>query len=87
MLCYRQAEIEQCFEVGKECETFSNEQELLEKIRHYLAHPDERIAIALAGQQRTLNEHLYSHRLATNKETVSATRHATPAPVAAEQTG
>ncbi len=63
MLCYQQPELEQYFEIGKECAVFTSERNLLDKIRYYLAHPDERCAIALAGQRRTLREHLYSHRL------------------------
>lgn len=63
MLCYHQPEIEEHFEVGKECDVFANESELLEKIRYYLAHSRERVEIALAGQRRTLSSHLYSHRL------------------------
>ncbi len=63
LLSYHQPEIESCFEVGRECDTFRNEQELLEKIQYYLEHPDVRIEIAAAGQRRTLSEHLYSHRL------------------------
>lgn len=63
MLCYHQPEIEEFFEVGKECDTFRNEQELLEKVRYYLEHSDQRVEIAAAGQRRTLSEHLYSHRL------------------------
>ncbi|MCH8148627.1 MAG: FkbM family methyltransferase [Planctomycetes bacterium] len=65
MLCYHQAELENHFEVGKECVVFRSENELVEKIRYYLSHPEERVAIARAGQLRTLSDHLYSHRLAT----------------------
>ena len=65
LLCYHQAELEQYFEVGRECDVFRNEHELLEKVRFYLDHPAKRREIARAGQQRTLNEHLYSHRLKT----------------------
>ena len=63
MLCYDHPELEQDFAVGEECVVFNSEADLLEKIRHYLSHPEERVAIALAGQRRTLSEHLYSHRL------------------------
>lgn len=70
MLCQRQPEIEECFKIGTECDVFDSESELLEKIHYYLAHPKERVQIALAGQQRTLLEHLYSHRLSTVVETV-----------------
>lgn len=63
LLCYHMAEIDDFFEVGTECETFRDEQELLEKVRFYLEHPQKRIEIAHAGQQRTLKNHLYSHRV------------------------
>ena len=32
----------------------------ISKIEYYLAHPQERIEIACAGQQRTLSQHLNS---------------------------
>jgi len=63
MLTYPTAELPRYFEIGKECVTFAGERDLLEKIRYYLAHPRERLEIALAGQRRTLGEHLYSHRI------------------------
>ena len=63
MLCHDHPEVRSCFEVGKECDVFSGESELLEKINYYLNHPREREEIARAGQQRTLSQHLYSHRL------------------------
>jgi FkbM family methyltransferase len=64
MLCHAQPELGDCFQVGKECAVFSNEDELLARIDFYLHHPEERAAIAAAGQRRTLSQHLYSHRLA-----------------------
>ncbi len=63
MLCYDQPELSDHFEVGKECVAFADESDLLEKIQYYLAHPAKREEIALAGQRRTLSQHLYSHRL------------------------
>lgn len=63
LLTYWTPELESMFVVGRECESFRNEKELLEKIRYYLARPQQRQDIALAGQRRTLSEHLYSHRL------------------------
>ncbi len=63
MLCGHMPEIDDFFAVGTECDTFRNEQELLEKIRYYLEHPERRVEIAQAGQRRTLGQHLYSHRL------------------------
>ena len=63
MLCYDQLELQECFEVGKECAVFTSEKDLLDKIDYYLSHPDELVAVARAGQRRTLSQHLYSHRL------------------------
>lgn len=70
MLCYDQPELAEHFEIGKECAVFRSEADLLDKIRYYLSHPYERGAIARAGQQRTLSEHLYSHRLKFILQTV-----------------
>ncbi len=65
MLCYHQPELAEHFVIGKECDVFHSEHELIEKVRYYLTHPDERAAIARAGQKRTLAQNLYSHRLQT----------------------
>ena len=85
MLCYHQNEIDQYFDVGTECETFANEQELLEKIQYYLAHADKRVAIAHAGQRRTLEEHLYSHRLVSIKKVIASSSKQAPQPADVEQ--
>jgi spore maturation protein CgeB len=63
LLTYEMSELSRYFEVGKECVAFRTERDLLDKIRYYLAHPKERIEIALAGQKRTLRDHLYSYRI------------------------
>ena len=63
MLTYPTPELSQFFEIGKECDIFHNESELLEKIAYYLDHDKERREIAAAGQRRTLKEHLYRHRV------------------------
>ncbi len=46
----------------QEIAVFDNTHELIEKIRYYLAHEDQRAAIAHAGYQRTQHEHTYAHR-------------------------
>jgi hypothetical protein len=51
------------FEIGTEIETFSDERELVDKIRHYLAHPEQRAEIAAAGQARCLRDHSMGSRL------------------------
>lgn len=65
LLTYPIAELENCFVIGEECDVFHNEEELLQKISFYLANPKKRRDIAMAGQRRTLSEHLYSHRITT----------------------
>ena len=42
------------FAIGKEIETFKDENELIEKIEYYLQHEEERKLIAKNGQQRCL---------------------------------
>lgn len=51
------------FEPGKEIVTYGSPDEAVEKIRYYTSHPEEASAIAAAGQQRTLREHSYAHRM------------------------
>lgn len=65
MLSYETEELATCFEIGKECDVFKNEVQLLDKIEYYMANPKKRRDIAAAGQQRVLKEHLYSHRITT----------------------
>ena len=51
------------FEPGREVVTYADVGDLVEKTRHYLAHEDERQAIAAAGQARTLRDHTYEVRM------------------------
>lgn len=51
------------FDVGREVVAYRDEDELVEAIEHYLAHEDERSAIAAAGQRRTLRDHTYDVRM------------------------
>lgn len=51
------------FEPGKEIETFRDLHELRSKVRYYLAHDEERCAIAEAGRLRAHREHTYTNRL------------------------
>jgi len=55
--------LNELFEIGKEIETYSSKEELLEKINYYLNHEDERKKIAEAGQKRTLKDHTYEIRM------------------------
>ena len=51
------------FEPGREVVAYRNPEECVELIQYYLEHDDEREAVARAGQQRTLREHTYYHRM------------------------
>ncbi len=55
--------LSQNFVIGKEIETFRDQDELLDKICYYLSHPHKRMEIALAGQKRCLTDHCMSKRL------------------------
>ncbi|MFQ5681802.1 MAG: glycosyltransferase [Candidatus Binatia bacterium] len=57
------ADLSDMFEVGKEVVAYRNPQECLKLVRYYLAHEEERKAIARAGQRRTLEEHTYRKRM------------------------
>ena len=51
------------FEVGKEVISYDTVEQLISQVQYYLKHDDEREAIAKAGQERTLREHTYQHRM------------------------
>ena len=55
--------LSELFQPGREVVTYADVDELVEKARHYLAHEDERRAIAAAGQSRTLRDHTYEVRM------------------------
>lgn len=52
VLTNRQTESVECFEDGREIETFGSKEECLDKITYYLEHDEERQEIAIAGQRR-----------------------------------
>jgi spore maturation protein CgeB len=54
--------LEEYYQDGREVVIFHDDDELIDKIRYYLAHDEERSAIAQAGYERTLREHSYVHR-------------------------
>ena len=55
--------IETWFEIGSELDVFHSREELREKVEYYLSQPQKCREIALAGQEKIKNNHLYRHRL------------------------
>ena len=55
--------LHEIFEIGKEVAAYRSTRECVELINYYLSNDKEREAIARAGQQRTLSEHSYYHRM------------------------
>ncbi|MDQ7839617.1 MAG: glycosyltransferase [bacterium] len=55
--------MEQYYEGEREVAVFRDLEEMENKIRHYLAHPAQRDAIAWAGYERTRAVHTYDQRL------------------------
>jgi spore maturation protein CgeB len=51
------------FEPGREVVAYDGVDDLVEKIRHFLEHENERRRIAAAGQRRTLTRHTYGQRI------------------------
>ena len=62
LLTEESPELRRLFEPGREIDTYRNGYELLEKVRHYLAHPEEREAMAARAQERCLREHGMARR-------------------------
>jgi spore maturation protein CgeB len=51
------------FEIGSEVITFKDQRELEDKIKYYLARPEERNAVTQKAQARALRDHTYEARL------------------------
>jgi spore maturation protein CgeB len=54
--------LEEYFIPGEEVALFSSREDLAAQIRHYLARPDERERIRVAGHARAMREHTYERR-------------------------
>jgi spore maturation protein CgeB len=58
---------------GQDCATFETVDDLVDQVRYYLNHEDERRAIASQGHRRTLDEHTYAARFASIFEQAGVT--------------
>lgn len=59
------SDLAQHFVIGQEILCYRGRDEMLEMIRHYLAHPDDAVAIGARGRARALREHRWLHRYET----------------------
>ena len=50
------------YEIDKEIACYENVDDMIEKIKYYLTHEDERKTIAKAGYERTIRDHTYQRR-------------------------
>jgi spore maturation protein CgeB len=55
--------LERSYSIGEEIVLYASPEDLIEKIRYYLKHEDEREAIARRGHERTLRDHTMKKRL------------------------
>ncbi len=60
-----QPDLEEYFVIGKEIACYEGREDLVDKCRYYVAHPDEREAIRAAGHERALRDHTWQQRFRT----------------------
>ena len=63
LLVDNQSDVKSLFEDGKHLTIFRDIKDLREKIKYYLAHPEERERIAEEGYQEVIQKHTYLHRI------------------------
>ena len=59
-----QTELTDHFEIGRDLETYSSIDELVDKCAFYLEHDDIRREIARNGYEKIKQQHTYPHRMA-----------------------
>ncbi len=62
---HRNPDLLKLFEEGKQIECYLTLDECVRKVRYYLDHPEQRMAIAAAAATRARREHTWEHRLST----------------------
>jgi len=71
MLTDAKSNLSELFVPGHEVIAYETPEDALEKALYYLGHAEEREAVALAGQRRTLAEHTWYHRMQEMVEIVN----------------
>jgi spore maturation protein CgeB len=66
----RSNELSSYYKPGFEVETYDDQDELIEKVRHYLAADKEREQVAVRGYERTIREHTMESRISAIFQTV-----------------
>ena len=61
-LTHENPDLRPLYEVGSEIGTFLDLEEMVVKVRHYLAHPDECETVARAGRARAIQDHTWLQR-------------------------
>lgn len=61
-LTYYVEGLERCYDINRELGVYTDPDDLMEKVKFYLAHEELREAIAESGFKRTLEEHTFSRR-------------------------
>ena len=74
MLHERTSELADHYQEGREVACFDSHDELVEKVRYYLDHEDERVQIARAGYRRCVRDHSLTNRAAVIVETYLAAK-------------
>jgi spore maturation protein CgeB len=55
--------LDRLYAIGKEIDVFRTESELVERVKYYLEHPEQRDECARAGYHRTMRDHTYDLRM------------------------
>jgi spore maturation protein CgeB len=63
VLCDDQRDVFSLFQDGEDLVKFVDIPDLIEKISHYLKHPEARAEIAVRGKQNVVENHTYVHRI------------------------